>query len=413
MNWSEINRREVATKAIAGLCGGILGWIPTELYYTFHPSSDLRSGTTAYYFYYICLAFLPAFIGTCINASQLQSLTLTPKARRTLLATFAICFILGFPSCYYATQLFNALLHHQRVTESIKLMIIPRSMAWALLGLLIGVGIGAATFSIPNMIKGAVGGLLGGFVGGLLFDPIGVSFSLVLARAFGFGETGLMIGLLIGLVQDLTKTAWLTVEAGRLRNREFRLEKPLTALGRAEECDVGLFGDTAVEGRHAQIERRGDDFLLSSLGHPVRVNGSPVSNSRLNNGDRIEIGNYALRFNLKSVPVSAATPAVLPAAVAVSKAPGAPCLIDASGRQFNLRPDSSTSLGRSQDNDVVLSDKSISRRHATITPSNGGFYLRDLNSQNGTYVGSQRVDEHLLRDGDQIGLGDLGFTFRA
>jgi pSer/pThr/pTyr-binding forkhead associated (FHA) protein len=427
MNWSEINRREVAIKAGAGLAGGIAGWIPTEIWFKLNPLADstgsIPRGTLAFYSYYFVAMLLPAFIGMLINVTEFQSLTLTPKNKRLLLLTFLICFALGLPADYWGNEIFTKLVPKDRASAGVVQMLLPRSVSWAELGLLIGFGIGIATFSVPNIAKGAIGGLLGGFIGGLFFDPIIAAFSPALARAFGYGETGLMIGLLIGLVQDLTKTAWLKVEAGRLRNREFRLEKALTVLGRAEECDVGLFGDPAVEGRHARIEHRGNDFVLDSLGHEIRVNGRPMTSAQLNNGDTIEIGNYTLSFNVKAVPAGATAPAISRAAVAApnavtaaataKKAVAAPRLVDASGKQLDLRPDSSTSFGRSQDNDVVLSDKSVSRLHATITPENGGFYLRDLQSQNGTYVDRQRINEYLLRDGDRIQFGNLQFTFRV
>lgn len=423
MNLSEINRREVAIKAGAGLAGGIAGWIPTEIWFKLNPLADVTGsipqGTLAFDSYYFVAMLLPAFIGMLINVTEFQSFTLTSKNKQLLLLTFLICFALGLPADYWGNEIFSKLLPNDRASGGVVRMLLPRSVAWAELGLLIGLGIGIATFSIPNIAKGAIGGLVGGFIGGLFFDPINALFSPALARAFGYGETGLMIGLLIGLVQDLTKTAWLKVEAGRLRNREFRLDKPLTVLGRAEECDVGLFGDPAVEGRHARIEHRGKDFVLNSLGHEIRVNGRPISSVQLNNGDAIEIGNYTLSFNLKAVPAGTTAPAVAPAAVSMAAAAAAPrkvaapCLIDATGKELNLRPDSSTSFGRSQDNDVVLPDKSVSRQHATITFESGGFYLRDLQSQNGTYVDNQRINEYLLRNGDRVQFGNVQFTFRV
>ena len=409
MNWSGINRREVAVKAAAGLAGGIAGWIPLEIWFKANPPGLLTSELLTYSFYFVMM-LLPAFTGTLINATELQSFTLTSRNKRLLLVTFLICFSLGLPSEYSSNEIFRELLPKDQSSLSIAPWLLPRSVAWAEMGLLVGLGIGVATFSGPNIAKGAIGGLLGGLIGGLLFDPIRALFSPALARAFGLGETGLMIGLLIGLVQDLTKTAWLKVEAGRLRNREFRLEKPVTVLGRAEECDVGLFGDSAVEGRHAQIGQRGNDFVLDGLGNLIRVNGHQVSSAQLENGDTIEIGNYALSFNLKEVPVSATTPAISPD-VGATRAVVAPRIVDAAGGQLSLRSDSTTSFGRSRDNDIVLSDKSVSRHHATITPGGAGFCLRDLRSQNGTYVASRRINEYLLRDGDLIQLGDLRFTF--
>lgn len=412
MKWSEINKREVTVKAAAGLAGGLAAWVPLEIWYKLNPPGLLTTTSLACS-YYLIMTLLPAVAGTLINATELQFVPLSSRSRQLLLLTFFVCFALGFPATYSATEIFRKLAPKDPSSIGVLPWLLPRSVAWAELGLLIGLGIGVATFSVPNIAKGAIGGLLGGLIAGLFFDPIGVLFTPALSRVFGLGETGLTIGFLIGLVQDLTKTAWLKVEDGRLRNREYRLEKRLTVLGRAEECDVGLFGDSAVEGRHAQIEHLGNNnFVLNSMGHQLRVNGLEISRVQLKNGDIIKIGNYVLSFNLKEVAVSASSPAISPTMTA-SKVVAEPCLVDASGGHWKLHPDSVTRFGRSSDNDVVLPHRSVSRRHATITPARGGFYVRDLQSQNGTYVDHQRVNDCLLRDGNRIQLGDLEFTFHA
>ena len=65
-------------------------------------------------------------------------------------------------------------------------------------------------------------------------------------------------------------------------------------------------------------------------------------------------------------------------------------------------------LGRRPDNDVVLDDTTVSRRHALIIEVPSGFVLRDLSTTNGTYVNRSRIGdgEHALADGDRIRLAD-------
>jgi DNA-binding winged helix-turn-helix (wHTH) protein len=67
------------------------------------------------------------------------------------------------------------------------------------------------------------------------------------------------------------------------------------------------------------------------------------------------------------------------------------------------------SIGRSPDSHVVLSDGTISRRHAAITIHDDGdtCFIRDLESTNGTYVDGQRIGSKqvLVRGGTVIGLG--------
>jgi phosphoserine phosphatase RsbU/P len=63
-------------------------------------------------------------------------------------------------------------------------------------------------------------------------------------------------------------------------------------------------------------------------------------------------------------------------------------------------------LGRQSDNDLVLLDNRISRRHAQILQAPEGFRIEDCTSRHGTFVNGQRVeDTRLLKGGDQISLG--------
>lgn len=68
-------------------------------------------------------------------------------------------------------------------------------------------------------------------------------------------------------------------------------------------------------------------------------------------------------------------------------------------------------VGRSIGSDILLNDKSISRRHAQIIKGPDGFVIKDLDSRNGTFVNNKRVEEHLIRDNDEVSLGNLSFNF--
>jgi hypothetical protein len=83
-----------------------------------------------------------------------------------------------------------------------------------------------------------------------------------------------------------------------------------------------------------------------------------------------------------------------------------------SGQQFTFTQDI-IALGRRDDNDVVIDDPQISRRHASLSWEESEFVLRDLGSANGTFLNAVRITEpHALRDGDVIGLGsDVVLSF--
>lgn len=67
-------------------------------------------------------------------------------------------------------------------------------------------------------------------------------------------------------------------------------------------------------------------------------------------------------------------------------------------------------LGRHETCDVVLSDVSVSRRHARLLFRDGSWMIQDLQSTNGTMVNHVSVGRCQLRPGDHILLGDEYLT---
>ena len=61
-----------------------------------------------------------------------------------------------------------------------------------------------------------------------------------------------------------------------------------------------------------------------------------------------------------------------------------------------------TNLGRADDNDLVLTDVGVSRRHARILVQPRGAVIEDMGSGNGTFYQGQRVQRQSLQDGDEI-----------
>lgn len=84
----------------------------------------------------------------------------------------------------------------------------------------------------------------------------------------------------------------------------------------------------------------------------------------------------------------------------------------ADGRTVPLRAPV-TSIGRSLDNDIVIEDNRVSRRHAQIRVQHGAFCLYDLASANGTRVNGLPADKVVLRDGDSISLGGVILAFHS
>jgi predicted component of type VI protein secretion system len=81
-------------------------------------------------------------------------------------------------------------------------------------------------------------------------------------------------------------------------------------------------------------------------------------------------------------------------------------------RALELGPRGLT-IGRGLQNDLVLEDpdRTVSRFHAEVRQDGGGWVLLDLNSQNGTWVESRRVDRVELRAGVPVVIGRYSLVF--
>lgn len=74
-----------------------------------------------------------------------------------------------------------------------------------------------------------------------------------------------------------------------------------------------------------------------------------------------------------------------------------------------------TLLGRDVTNDIALGDAEVSRQHARLTRTPGGYVLEDLGSTNGSFVNGERlVAPRVLSPGDLIGMGEnVTLSFEA
>ena len=118
----------------------------------------------------------------------------------------------------------------------------------------------------------------------------------------------------------------------------------------------------------------------------------------------------------------ARTPGRMPSSPAAAIAqPGAPARgarlmtvnpIAPVAAEYTLLKDE-VSLGRGEENDLVIPHASISRTHARLMRRDGGYELTDLNSTNGTYVNNQPLHgSTMVANGAEVRLGDVIFIFQ-
>ena len=79
--------------------------------------------------------------------------------------------------------------------------------------------------------------------------------------------------------------------------------------------------------------------------------------------------------------------------------------------EFKLQSGASLSIGRRDNNDVVIDDPAVSGHHAKIDALGSKFVLIDLKSKNGSFVNDQLINSHWLKKGDVISIGEHSLVF--
>jgi ABC-type multidrug transport system ATPase subunit/pSer/pThr/pTyr-binding forkhead associated (FHA) protein len=201
---------------------------------------------------------------------------------------------------------------------------------------------------------------------------------------------------------------------------EYRLE-PGTAyhIGRDPAAAIVLT-DRRVSWRHAELRVEEDTWVLADLDS---TNGSFLG---LRRSGRIEISaDSVIRLgNAQDGPVLRCTPQ-LPTMVSRLAPPSwdGPQQIgpnEAGHLRVDLSPTARValpvermSIGRTPDNDLVLSDLEVSRHHAELRKlATGGYEIVDLESHNGIFVNGSRVSSHALTESDLVGIGRWTFRLR-
>ena len=250
--------------------------------------------------------------------------------------------------------------------------------------------------------------------------------------------------------------------------REYAVPAEGLVMGRDASCDV-VVPTSEVSRRHAQITPSNEGYVIKDTStNGVFVNGERVSMVQtLGRGDIVRVGNEDFRFYADLVvdatpPDVTPTPAEPAAAAAAARAAaairsetsaepvatpplpagsgaGAPTPIVAprsvttppaasrpilailqvvstgvlKGQRFEVRTPLAH-VGRGAHNDVVLPDESVSDAHAKLQKREVGWYVVDMGSTNGTYVGGRRVEtEQKLEGAPDLRFGGVKLTFRA
>lgn len=195
----------------------------------------------------------------------------------------------------------------------------------------------------------------------------------------------------------------LSVIRGHARPQALSLDRPVVTLGRSAGSELVL-ADPLVSRRHAQVRRQGSMAVLYDLDstNGTLVNGRRITGPvRLWAGDVLTLGRTQVVWQPTARDRRPAPRGRLSVVRGRAEPPA-----------LTLAPTSTTSIGRSRENDVVVKDDAAaSRRHAEIRCTPQGCEILDLGSTAGVYVNGQRVGRARLRPGDRIRLSSTEFVY--
>ncbi|HLZ55829.1 MAG TPA: FHA domain-containing protein [Ktedonosporobacter sp.] len=199
---------------------------------------------------------------------------------------------------------------------------------------------------------------------------------------------------------------WLEVSSTTsAEKRTHRFTRPVINIGRNPVNDI-VINESVISGVHAQIVFEGGQWFFTHP-HPERgqtlngllyqgrsFRGNEHFRKPLTHGDIFRIGDehgtlVTLSFNDDSGSTTEILPEIHPIPLST------PML----------------SIGRVDDNMVILEHPLVSAYHARVEQGPGGYRIIDLNSTNHVYVNAQLVTNHLLRIGDEIRIGPFRFTY--
>jgi pSer/pThr/pTyr-binding forkhead associated (FHA) protein len=223
----------------------------------------------------------------------------------------------------------------------------------------------------------------------------------------------------------LDRTWVLKGESGDLAGKNFIIGEQML-IGRDTDCDL-ILDNAMISMQHARIQSHNGTAQLEDLGstNGTFVNDEKISQSNLNNGDEIKIEPYL--FSVKgpatTVNKTASRPSFQTTTDNEDPADGPRQNRDQipkavlevvnglnQGQSFDIRSHQTT-IGRSEDNDIILPLETISACHAKFVFADGSWMIRDQGSFNGVFVNNRKVTSQQLESDDRITIGDVVMQF--
>ena len=211
----------------------------------------------------------------------------------------------------------------------------------------------------------------------------------------------------------------------QVKDMQHILKPGQTRLGAGPGVDVSVSDDASL-GLQAILELNAQSQVVIRRGRDdanVRVNGVSlgVEPTPLMHGDKLDVNGIEVLFSEdKKIGATHFVSAAEVASIAAKRSGPARATAGTGGRLVSLVdgkeyqvPAAGIVFGREAGSDVVVAQPEVSRRHASIVPTEQGYVLQDL-STNGVWVNGTRVQgSQLLARADVVRVGTEEFRFYA
>jgi ABC transport system ATP-binding/permease protein len=195
---------------------------------------------------------------------------------------------------------------------------------------------------------------------------------------------------------------------------------PSYTIGRDPKSDI-VVDEDRVSWQHAVLRLDRGSWVLEDTGstNGTFLGSQKVQKITLDGETTVRLGHPVdgpeLTCSTGAPPrprtVIAAKPVMAASAVPSAPATGAGAATASHREPSVIRrlPTKVLRIGRAPDNDIVVSDLSVSRHHAELRRTASGYQIVDLDSHNGTFVNGQQVGSAPLTEGDIVGIGPSTF----
>lgn len=220
---------------------------------------------------------------------------------------------------------------------------------------------------------------------------------------------------------EFVATAYLVIQQGPQAGKRVEICKAHTTIGRSRECDIFL-EDVTVHRKQASIIMNDAGYVLRDDhgGGDSMVNGQPVTEHLLDDGDVLSFGSTRITFFMHDITRAFQMPSSRGRESHTGNTADIPGITVARLDFANLRGiprsielQALVTIGRSRECSIFLEDLAVSRLHATVRQlPDGGYELEDHQSATGTFVNGKPVTRCLLHPGDLVQVGTTKFIFR-